>query len=379
MNILTVEDDQSTREEVSELLDSLGHDCIDSGCAEEALQYIRSGGAADLILFDLNMPGTSGLDLIREVRHNPEMAIQSLPAICLTGSKDADVIVELLRTGVTDVLFKPLRIAPLKAALYKVESETSRRKSQESQVAVLDNRLAEKEKLIEGLSLELSEAQGESVFCLAHAAEYKDPGAVAHLERIGQYAVRMAELLGWSEERCSIFGLAAPLHDVGKICIPDTVLYQSGTLTSEEFNCLKSHTTQGAQILSVSKSPVMRLGAKIAHYHHENYDGTGYPCGLVGNQIPIEAMIVAIIDVYDALRTSRPYREALDHATAIDIMCNGDERTDISKFHPDLLKTFLHHHHDFGEIFGKNSRPSNGSLTNIASSQILPVSAACTH
>jgi putative two-component system response regulator len=355
MKILLVEDDLATREEVSDLLETLGHDTVASDCAEEALQYIRSDGSADLILFDLNMPGTSGLDMIKEVRHTSIQAVSTMPAICMTGSRDAHLVVELLKTGITDFLFKPLRLADLKSSLQKVESEISRVRAQESQAAALNDKLNEKDKLLEELSLELSESQTESVLCLAYAAEYKDLGTGAHLRRISKYAERMAELLGWSEERCSSIALAAPLHDVGKIGIPDTVLNKTGTLTSREFNCLKSHTTLGAEILSASKSPVMRLGAKIAHYHHENYDGTGYPSGLVGSQIPIEAMITAIVDVYDALRTSRPYKEAMDHASAIDIMCNGDERTDVSKFHPELLKTFLHNHHDFGEIYRKNT------------------------
>ena len=368
MNILLVEDDQDTRIEISELLHSLGHDTIDSGCAEEALQFLRTGRMADLIIFDINMPGTSGLDMIKEVRQNVVLGGNTIPAICMTGTKDAELVVELLRTGINDFLFKPLNVDPLKSSLQKVEHEISRVRSEESEAQALSHRLEQKSLLLEELSLELSETQAESLLCLAYAAEYKDLGAGAHLRRIGAYAERMGELLGWSADRCSTIALAAPLHDVGKIGIPDHILNKTGKLTAQEFNCIKTHTTLGSEILSASKSPVMRLGAKIAHSHHENFDGSGYPNGLVGNQIPIEAMITTLVDVYDALRTSRPYRKALDHAGAIDTLCNGDERTDISKFDPNLLQTFLRHHYDFSEIYRKNSDTHTIPVTLSASS-----------
>jgi len=354
MNILLVEDDRDTRDEVSELLQSLGHDTISSGCAEEALQYLRAGRLADLLLFDINMPGTSGLDMIREVREDSALGGKTLPAICMTGSKDAELVVDLLRTGINDFLFKPLNVDPLKSSLQKVECEISRVRLQESEAVALTHKRDKANMLLEEMSLELAETQTESLLCLAYAAEYKDLGAGAHLRRIGAYAERMGELLGWSEERCSSIALAAPLHDVGKIGIPDYVLNKTGKLSAQEFDCIKTHTTLGYEILSASKSPVMRLGAKIAHSHHENFDGSGYPNGLKGNQIPIEAAITTLVDVYDALRTSRPYRQALDHAGAIDTLCNGDELADVSKFHPDLLQTFLHHHYDFSDIYRKN-------------------------
>ncbi len=366
MKILLVEDDLDTQGEISDLLNSLGHHSVDSGCAEEALQYIRSADPVDLILFDINMPGTSGLDMIKEIREDVSLGGEFLPAICMTGSRDVDLVVDLMRTGINDLLFKPLRPECVESSLSKVEMEISRLKSKESETKALNNKLDEREKLLQALAHELSESQSDSLFCLAYAAEHKDLCASAHLTRISEYARRMGELLGWSEERCSNLALAAPLHDVGKIGIPDRILRKTGKLTTDEFNYLKSHTTLGAEILSASNSPLMRLGAKIAQNHHENFDGSGYPNGLTGSQIPVEAMIISLLDVYDALRTSRPYRTALDHATAIDIMCNGDHRTDISKFHPDLLKVFLQHHHDFGQIYRLNRNDHALSFTKSA-------------
>ena len=258
-------------------------------------------------------------------------------------------LVRIQRPG--DFLFKPIDTSAPRSAINNVELDIKSVKSKGSEFAAVQDELAMKNKLLEEKTSELCEAQRESLICLAYAAEHKDATTGAHLNRISGYARRMGELLGWSDERCQSLALAAPLHDVGKIGIPDSLLLKKGRLTPSEYETMKRHTILGKEILSSSSSSVMRLGAKIALYHHEAFDGSGYPSGLRGNQIPIEAAIVSLVDVYDALRSSRPYKDSMAHAAAVDIICNGDDRTNVSQFHPDLLSTFLSHHREFDNIY----------------------------
>ena len=366
MDVLLVEDEQDTREELMDLVMGWGHNCNAAACAEEALLYMRSGSNVDALIFDINMPGTTGLDMLQYVRDEVSLGGEKIKAICMTGEQDAHLVQTAVRAGVSDFQFKPLDPTALKASLRKLDLELKKAESQVSEIAALRAELEMKAQLAEELSSELCDAQKESLICLAYTAEHKDATTGAHLNRISAYARRMGELLGWSEERCSAIELAAPLHDVGKVAIPDSILCKKGPLSEAEYEHMKQHTVLGAEILSRSHNPVMRLGAKIALFHHERHDGTGYPRGLSGSQIPIEASVVALVDVYDALRATRPYKDPLAHASAIDIICNGDSRTSMSHFNPEVLSVFLHHHHDFEEIYHKFTAPKRQPTADMA-------------
>jgi len=366
VKVLLVEDEADIREELSELLTSWGHDCEAMSCAEEALQYLRSGLSAELMLFDINMPGTSGLELLEELRGDRSIGGNTIRAICMTGDQNPNLVLSALKSGISDFQFKPLDPENLLSAINKVELDIKSSRSKISEVAALRDELDMKNKLLEETTTELCEAQREPLLCLAYAAEHKDATTGAHLKRISSYARRMGELLGWTEDRCSAIDLAAPLHDVGKIGIPDEVLLKKGKLTPSEYELMKRHTIFGSEILSRSKTPIMRLGGKIALYHHEAFDGSGYPRGLKGTQIPIEAAVVSLVDVYDALRSSRPYKDCMAHASAVDIICNGDDRTRVQQFHPELLSTFLRHHRDFDELYRRCSVEPDGPVLDSA-------------
>jgi putative two-component system response regulator len=203
---------------------------------------------------------------------------------------------------------------------------------------------------------DLQNAYSEALECLAVAAEFRDNETGSHIRRIGEYAYFIGSKLGWDRDRLRTIRLAAPLHDVGKIGIPDQILLKQGTLTEAEFSLMQNHTKIGHRILSTSSSPVMVCAANIAFSHHERWDGTGYPRRLKGADIPIEGRIIALVDVYDALRSARPYKPAFSHEKACDIVINGDGRSGSGRhFDPAVLKVFARNTDQFAEIFERDS------------------------
>ncbi|MFT5394030.1 MAG: putative two-component system response regulator, partial [Gammaproteobacteria bacterium] len=171
--------------------------------------------------------------------------------------------------------------------------------------------------------------------------------------RIGEFSQSIAKELGWSKERQKVMLLAAPLHDVGKIGTPDSVLLKPGKLDPNELTIMKQHAQNGYDILFRSKHPVMHAAADIARSHHERWDGSGYPRGLKGTQIPIEARITALVDVYDALRSKRPYKPEFDQEKTLSIMLDGDGRTDPSHFDPELINVFRKLADKFNKIYSQ--------------------------
>jgi putative two-component system response regulator len=169
------------------------------------------------------------------------------------------------------------------------------------------------------------------------AAQFRDNETGAHVRRIGQYSARMATLLGWSKEETDNIRLAAPMHDVGKIGIPDAVLLKPGALTPEEWVIMRSHSTIGGDLLRGSGIPSLDIASRIAAGHHEKVDGSGYPLGLKGNDIPIEARIVAIVDVYDALTHARCYKPAWEESRALETMIASSG----THFDAELLSLFV--------------------------------------
>jgi putative two-component system response regulator len=189
------------------------------------------------------------------------------------------------------------------------------------------------------------------VLRLTRASVYKDNETGAHIQRVSFYARIVARTLGWSEMDQELIFRAAPMHDVGKIAIPDVLIRKRGSLDSEDRRVMESHTLIGAQLLEGSNSRLLEMARDIAVTHHEHWDGSGYPRGLQGNQIPIAGRIVMLGDNYDALRSQRSYKKGFPHAKACRIILEGDGRTRPEHFDPQLLEIFRQVHLEFNEIF----------------------------
>ena len=197
---------------------------------------------------------------------------------------------------------------------------------QKKQLQMARENLLVKEYLEEQVRLrtaEIRQREEEIVFHLVSAAEFRDNDTGNHIRRIGLYSEAMAKALGWSEEAAEDIRIAAPMHDVGKIGIPDRILLKAGSLDPGELEVMRSHTEIGAQILGESKIPLLQMAREISMYHHEKWDGSGYPHGLAGEAIPESARILAVVDVYDALIHERPYKSAMSEEDAVALVVNG--------------------------------------------------------
>lgn len=269
-----------------------------------------------------------GITLIRRVR---ELAhLQDPPIICVTASDDREVRYAALDAGANDYLSRPLDYRECAARCRNLLN------MRRLQLDTLQHSQDLSRKILEATE-KLETKNMETLFRLAKIAEQRDTDTGAHLQRIGKYSAYLAQKLNCDPTFCSIIELAAPLHDIGKVAIPDSILLARRQLTPAEWDIMKTHTTIGHGMLSGSDSPHMQIAADIARAHHERFDGTGYPDGLVGDQIPLAARILAVVDVYDALTSKRPYKEAWPVEKARAYLKEQSGR----HLDPDLVELFL--------------------------------------
>ncbi len=321
-SILIVEDEDATRRLLGRLLDTYGYACTLAENAQEARRRLDEH-TFDLILCDVNMPGESGLDLVRQIlKEHPETA-----AVMVTGLDDPQLANVALESGAYGYILKPFEtneiLINIANALRRRRLEIENQSHREHLEQMVRERTAELRLAVTRLeaaeqSLRLS--QEETVQRLAIAAEFRDNATAQHIRRMSHYSALLARRYGLSEEHTELIRIASPMHDIGKIGTPDHILLKPGIFTPEEFDAITKHTEMGYRILEGSDSALLRLAATIALTHHEKFDGSGYPKGLAGEAIPLEGRIVSIADAFDALTTKRVYKPAFSADQATDIM-----------------------------------------------------------
>jgi putative two-component system response regulator len=350
--VLIAEDEKSIREELLECLTDEGFECIVASNGEEGLELLRRDTEIAIVVSDILMPGKSGLEMVQAAQFEAAKD-RDIEFIILTGHGGSREAIEALKLGVMEFLQKPVDLDHLVHIVHRAEELVLLKRVSRHYEAGLEAEVQSKTLEIRKHIGNLENAYGEALECLAVAAEYKDPETGNHIRRIGEFSQSIAKELGWSKERQKVMLLAAPLHDVGKIGTPDSVLLKPGKLDPNELTIMKQHAQNGYDILFRSKHPVMHAAADIARSHHERWDGSGYPRGLKGTQIPIEARITALVDVYDALRSKRPYKPEFDQEKTLSIMLDGDGRTDPSHFDPELINVFRKLADKFNKIYSQ--------------------------
>lgn len=323
--ILVVDDETAISRLVSQFLENQGYVC--ETCENGALAIEKiSSGRFDLVISDINMPVMSGIRLLAAVKKShPDIAF-----IMLTAVDDHRTAVRALELGAFGFIIKPFEANEL----FINVTNSLRRRELEMERDQYEERL---EREVRERTAEIRATQEQVIVRLVTASGCRDEETGEHIRRMGEYASILARALGWNANEVDEMRLAASMHDVGKIGVADAILRKPGKLTSEEFEQMKEHTSIGARILEGSSIALLKLAHDIALYHHEKWNGSGYPQGLSGQAIPLCARIVAICDVYDALISDRVYRPALPEAEALAIVKGGRGE----HFDPHILDLFL--------------------------------------
>ncbi|HXP95362.1 MAG TPA: HD domain-containing phosphohydrolase [Telmatospirillum sp.] len=301
MRVVIIDDSQSSLLLMSGLVSELQTaDAVPFSSSAQALAWLDHN-VVDLVIVDYVMPAPDGLAFIEIFRRNPRH--QGVPIIMVTSSGLRDVRYMALQLGAIDFLTKPIDPVEFTARINNVLDAHQAHQA-------LANRSTWLAAEVARATEALLDREREALLFLARTAEHRDPETGAHLARMAAYSGLIATALGLPAEQSSMIRDASPLHDVGKVAIPDHILFKPGKLTPEEFETMKEHASHGGAILSGSKSPLLQLACDIAFSHHERFDGSGYPRGLKGEDIPLAGRIVALADVFDALTTVRPYKQA---------------------------------------------------------------------
>lgn len=334
---LLVDDSRSVLDLLKRLVEAVGNvqattfrDPLDALAAAKTTSF-------DIVLVDYEMPGMDGIALIRELRSLPKFS--DIPIAMITSIEADDVRLRALEAGATDFLPKRPQAIEFGVRLRNLIKLGSA-------VRKLNNQAAELADEVEAATRKLQEREEEIILRLALAVEYRDNDTGDHTLRVAKYSRIIAEQLGLSERLCRDIYLASPLHDVGKVAIPDNILLKPGRLDAGEMAIIRTHAAIGGHILADSHCELIQLAAIIAEAHHERWDGSGYPNGLKGSEIPIAARIVMVADVFDALTTKRPYKDPMPIEQARQYLQKQKEK----EFDPACVDAFLARWNDVVEI-----------------------------
>jgi putative two-component system response regulator len=348
--ILLVDDEPLNIKVVRKYLSGAGYIdfCSTTNPAEVLPMMIRR--EPDIVLLDIVMPGYSGLDILTAIQTDGQLA--HIPVVMLTALEDRETKCQALSQGATDFLAKPVDPSELISRVRNVLLVKSHHDH-------LRHHAADLERMVRERTAQLEASHQNVIHCLARAAEYRDDDTGRHVIRVGCYAAVIARQLGWDESQVQMLQVAAQLHDVGKIGIPDAILSKPGKLSPREFEMMqkhcgfgkrifdslseseftvwRKHAELGQRILGDCKSPVLEMAAQIALTHHERWDGGGYPIGLAGEDIPLAGRITAVADVFDALSTKRSYKPAFPLEKCFELLSESRG----SQFDPAVLDAFF--------------------------------------
>jgi len=340
-SVLVVDDDESMRLLLQKWMQGDGYRVTLSENGFDAVDK-ASAEPPDVILLDAQMPVMDGFQVAENLKATQHT--RTVPIIMVTALGDAQSKLRALKAGVQEFLTKPVD-----------QSELSLRVQNVLTLKQYSNFLADQnrtlEQMVKDRSRQVLQSYRETISTLTRAAGYKDEETGAHVKRISFYTEDIALALGMNADFCETIHYASPMHDIGKMAIPDSILNKRGPLTQQEWEIMKSHAVLGAQLIGTGDSPYLRMGAEIAKHHHERWDGSGYPERLKGEVIPISARIMNICDQYDALRSDRPYKKPLSHEAALEVITVGDGRTMPGHFDPAVLAAFTRNAEHFRDIF----------------------------
>lgn len=337
--VLVVDDESIIQRTLSRVLSKGGYSATVAGDAQEARRCLEHEEFA-LVLCDVNMPGESGIDLVRHIfKNHPDTA-----TVMVSAEDNTNLAALALESGAYGYVLKPFGPSEILINVYNALRrrglEIERRGQQEALERTVQARTAELREAVIKLQVadsELRQSQEETIQRLAKAAEFRDVETGDHIKRMSQYCALLARKYGLSESECELIRVASPMHDVGKLGIPDRILLKPGKLTREEYAVMQKHTEIGYRILSGSGAELLDLAAIIALTHHERFDGTGYPRGIAGEDIPLEGRIAAVADVFDALTSRRIYKIAYSVEESVGIIKDGRS----SRHDPAIVDLFL--------------------------------------
>ncbi|MFK5913954.1 MAG: response regulator [Woeseiaceae bacterium] len=325
--ILVVDDQPANVTLIEKMLDIGGYINVISTTDPTQVESLYLEQGSDLVMLDLNMPVMDGYQVIEKIR---EVDPDYPPIIVLTAQSDRESRIKALDMGARDFLAKPFDRVELMTRIRNMLEVRIMTKAMKNQNQILDEMVKER-------TQELNDTRLEVIRRLGRAAEYRDDLTGFHIVRMSQYSQILALATGMEARLADMLLNASPMHDIGKIGVPDNVLMKPGKLDADEWSIMKTHVDIGVEILSGSSSELMELAAEVAQNHHEKWDGSGYPKGLAGEDIPLSGRIVAIADVFDALTTERPYKKAWPVEEAVEFLKGQKGK----HFEPRLVDLFI--------------------------------------
>ena len=354
--ILVVDDNTINLRIITDLIEVMGYDSLMAENGLYALSTLEKQDC-DLVLLDICMPDMDGYQVLEYMKNDSHLC--QIPVIMISAIDDMDSVVRCIENGADDYMVKPFNHTILKARINAcLERKRLHDRENEYQDQIEKFNLDLQDRVSKQV-YEITAAQRSTIFAMAKLAESRDPETGEHLLRIREYVKIICQELCLLPKYAAIIDedyienicAASPLHDIGKVGVPDSILLKPGKLTKEEFDEMKVHTVIGAETLREvnrlhSGNDFVKVGIEIAESHHEKWDGTGYPHGLAGEEIPLVGRILALSDVYDALTSRRCYKEAFSHTRSLEIIVLGRDK----HFDPDVVDAFVSAEKDFLDV-----------------------------